>query len=1484
MVSFFDECDHEFDLTSHCSQGGSIRMIRDGNNACCDVSMSACKIGCKHCHHVYCEEFDISSTDFDDDSTEAPWLYDISANHVRMVADDSLGMDDIVLDSGADVSALPMSFASVGTACAHDGSLFVDAQGNPLEVDSTRLARVRLGDVVFKEKFIVSGVTTPLLSLGNVLRGGWSIHNDGDSQWLTKDELWIPLFLKRNSLCAKGCIQLIQDIQSTPVDESPQAVRAIHLSEPLQTMRPGWNRINDELFAMRTFTRNFIDSTLAPSPVLMWYRTTLAKVSSQWQVVEFAVHVSQINDLECNMLIPGVTEVLTLAHSRVDSYASLGFFEVYDDLPMPGRASGSGSSQGQQPLQQSASDVVAARQPDVPAAGNVSGSNGYDPPNVGDSGAPAPVASGDAEAIEVDAQEASDAFTVAVDGVSLDSSFPLAVIRQACTSLGLARSGGKATCLQRLKKHLESQQLVAQHSAEIQLRADEERVASSPVVPVEPSDEVRAQHALTHQPFASWCEVCVSNRGRQDSRMPRPVPSSGSSVLSFDFGFLNRLDDDDPKLTALFICDQFTKLVHVVPTPNKGGRYLSYLTTELCRFVMYTQHKSIILRTDSEPATLALLDSARKTLTSFGIACAVETAPVGSHQSNGAAEKTVHLVRQLGNCFTRQLEKNGGSDHPVFKALHPLTAWSLIHAAWVRNHYVVQEGQTAFERAFDRMYHGKICSFGEVVLGFVKTSKKGAPSWRKGVWLTKSINNDVHVVAFGEHVFCTRSIRRLPQQWDLKLAGDVTAEPWNFGLASLENKLLSSKRLLPPQVYPVGNVGTPDEAASDPDSVHDEVPVMIPDSMTLDELARRAPTTRHEDEAGQALRPGPADPSSGVVEKADAPMNDPSLSSSGVVRDVDTPREESGRATKVPRLDAPDQQMMLVSQDVKVVNSVCQILALDHEDEPNPTHFEQGELDDLENYDAALELEDNDALDSSIDDASISDMVDRLCRPYGSQEPDIPSDELAVLDALADQVEIIRLKGLGVLLPVSSLPGGEVKRLTTRFVRTWRDKVINNERKWLRRSRYVAREFAWLSSDRQDLFSPASSNITNRLLQYAYLQRKSNDASQVMAALDIGDAFLTVDQVQPTVVSCELASGETEEYALGKVLPGQRDGSLLWYKSLTNFLSEHLQMQPLALYPCLLKSPDSKCLMLLHVDDILVVCGKDYLEDSLLQALNSKYKVCAEVMQFLGDSVTFLKRRLVLEDFDKMIIYPHPKHFTRLFDLVGIKRTWKPKNVPAHSQTSECFETPELATDRASAFRSAVGILLYLSCDMVECQWTIRHLAQSMSKPTEKAWIELRHLVQYLLGCMSHGLLMHYKSDYDGSDLSLKVFTNSDWATNKGTRKSVSSCCIMANNCLLHSASRNQGLIALSSAEAETYAGTSGACDGLFLAKCLEFLLEVSVMPKLLIVTVLADISLADLDVAVFVILALVFFGFNRRLKDESFLWAQLHQQKTFQT
>ena len=104
-----------------------------------------------------------------------------------------------------------------------------------------------------------------------------------------------------------------------------------------------------------------------------------------------------------------------------------------------------------------------------------------------------------------------------VDGVALNSSFPLATIRDACTSLGLGRSGGKMKCLERLKKHLESQQLAAQHSAEIQLRKDDQRKREIATTCINPmlhgvkfvlqieADKMGAEHIPNLLQVLQWC-------------------------------------------------------------------------------------------------------------------------------------------------------------------------------------------------------------------------------------------------------------------------------------------------------------------------------------------------------------------------------------------------------------------------------------------------------------------------------------------------------------------------------------------------------------------------------------------------------------------------------------------------------------------------------------------------------------------------------------------------------------------------------------------------------------------------------------------------------------------------------------------------------------------------------------------------------------------------------------------------------------------
>ena len=264
-----------FDLTAipETSSSGAIRVVSsfhemDSSSFIHEPCSNFCKSYAGRCTCDF-KQFDLTCSDSDGIWTNSPWLQDDLTSHVRMLNDDSQGLDDIVLDSGADVSALPLCYSGVGTEIHHDGSLFVDAQGNALHVDSTRLAKVQFGDVTFKEKFIVSGVTTPLLSLGNIMRSGWSIHNDGTSQWLTKDDMWIPLFLKRNSLCAKGFIQLIQDADSAASTVSTQVIRAVSLSGPLMNLRPGWNRLSQFFYAIMTKSPTYVDSSLAPAPRLV---------------------------------------------------------------------------------------------------------------------------------------------------------------------------------------------------------------------------------------------------------------------------------------------------------------------------------------------------------------------------------------------------------------------------------------------------------------------------------------------------------------------------------------------------------------------------------------------------------------------------------------------------------------------------------------------------------------------------------------------------------------------------------------------------------------------------------------------------------------------------------------------------------------------------------------------------------------------------------------------------------------------------------------------------------------------------------------------------------------------------------------------------------------------------------------------------------------------------------------------------------------
>lgn len=220
-----------------------------------------------------------------------------------------------------------------------------------------------------------------------------------------------------------------------------------------------------------------------------------------------------------------------------------------------------------------------------------------------------PAAPDEAEPAEEDRPDPLSSHEVIVDGVTLNSNTTLKVIRTACESLGLAKSGSKSKCLTRLHNFL-STQVVAPHAASTALNSETERAAVTLRVPEQTSEEERRAHALTHQPYKAWCEYCVANRARQDSH-PAAHAKAGSSIVSFDYGYVTRLEDEQNKLTCLFIHDQFTKMVHAAFSEEKADKSLKFFCTELVRFILYLGHSSVTLRSDNEPS---FISATRKSL------------------------------------------------------------------------------------------------------------------------------------------------------------------------------------------------------------------------------------------------------------------------------------------------------------------------------------------------------------------------------------------------------------------------------------------------------------------------------------------------------------------------------------------------------------------------------------------------------------------------------------------------------------------------------------------------------------------------------------------------------------------------------------------------------------------------------------------------------------------------------------------------------
>ena len=167
--------------------------------------------------------FDLTYSDDNEDWTlcnSPTWSLsssDDSLPQVRAMVDASTPVE-IILDPGAGVSALPRSYGTVGIEVGQHEAQFIDAQGSPLHVHSTRFAKVTFGDVTLKERLLVTDVGIPILALGHLVRAGWSLQSNGQERYLMKGHKYFQVGFKRSSLCAVGSINVISNNDAELID------------------------------------------------------------------------------------------------------------------------------------------------------------------------------------------------------------------------------------------------------------------------------------------------------------------------------------------------------------------------------------------------------------------------------------------------------------------------------------------------------------------------------------------------------------------------------------------------------------------------------------------------------------------------------------------------------------------------------------------------------------------------------------------------------------------------------------------------------------------------------------------------------------------------------------------------------------------------------------------------------------------------------------------------------------------------------------------------------------------------------------------------------------------------------------------------------------------------------------------------------------------------------------------------------------------
>jgi hypothetical protein len=227
--------------------------------------------------------------------------------------------------------------------------------------------------------------------------------------------------------------------------------------------------------------------------------------------------------------------------------------------------------------------------------------------------------------------------------------------------------------------------------------------------------------------------------------------------------------------------------------------------------------------------------------------------------------------------------------------------------------------------------------------------------------------------------------------------------------------------------------------------------------------------------------------------------------------------------------------------------------------------------------------------------------------------------------------------------------------------------------------------------------------------------------------------------------------------------------------------------------------------MIVHVDDCYTVGDKTALS-TLEQELNYKglkLKMSTLATDYLSCDLKIDQKRKVAWIRQTTLMNKFINKYQPLIkdSLIKYKTPGTPKQLMEQPQQ---IDTP-LSKEKKTFYRSGVGNLLQFSNKTrPDLANPVRELSKCMDQATPSAIKELMRVIKYVINTKSYGLKLQPKINAKASnDWQLVMYSDSDWASDKNSRKSVTGFSLFLQGAPILWKSQSQNTVALSSSEAE---------------------------------------------------------------------------------